>query len=282
MSVILNISIPELFIPMSYLIAFVGGAIIGSFLNVYIYRFHTGKSLNGSSHCLSCGTKLKWFELFPILSYLMIKGRCRHCHSRVPVRYFLIELLTGFLFFLTLLVTTVLLEVLLLWVIAAVLVVILTYDYYHFIIPDSLTIMVTVLALLLSAFTYFVYGRAFDLILIDILSALAGAGFFLFLWLISKGQWLGFGDVKLAFPLGLLVGAESVFSFVVMSFWIGAAISLIILGIQKIQRGKTHLRLTTPGITMKSAVPFAPFLIAGALVTFYANINVLSFFSYTF
>jgi leader peptidase (prepilin peptidase)/N-methyltransferase len=257
------------------------GAIIGSFLNVYIYRFHTGKSLAGSSHCLSCGTRLRWFELFPLLSYLLIQGRCRHCHARVPVRYFLVELLTGLLFLLTLTVTLRIIEILLLWVVLAVLVVILTYDYYHFIIPDALTLTLTVLVVPLVAYPLLLGQPAWQPLLGDALAAVAGSAFFLFLWLISKGAWLGFGDVKLAFPLGVLVGAGQVFSFVVLSFWIGAGVSLVILGMQRWRRGKSHLRLLTPAITMKTAVPFAPFLIAGALVTFFTDFNVLSLFYFT-
>jgi leader peptidase (prepilin peptidase)/N-methyltransferase len=233
MSVIFSLHIPEFFLVESYVVAFLLGAIIGSFLNVYIYRFHTGKSLAGSSHCLSCGSPLKWFELFPIFSYLAIRGRCRHCHSKVPFRYFVVELLTG-----------------------------------------------AVGGLMLQ--NYFIYGVPGDVLVFDFFIALVGSAFFMFLWLISKGEWLGFGDVKLAFPLGWLVGASSVFSFVVLSFWIGALVSLLILGLQKYQRGKSHLRLLSAPITMKSAVPFAPFLIAGALVTFFANLNVLDFFTFTF
>jgi len=87
-------------LPTSFLliIAFGFGIIIGSFLNVYLYRFHTGKSLSGSSHCLSCATPLKFYELVPLFSYLFLRGRCRTCSSLVPSRYFLVELLTGILF----------------------------------------------------------------------------------------------------------------------------------------------------------------------------------------
>jgi leader peptidase (prepilin peptidase)/N-methyltransferase len=262
-------------------LVFILGVIIGSFLNVYIYRFHTGKSLAGSSHCLSCGTPLRWYDLFPLLSYVAIRGRCRYCHARVPVRYFIVELLTGVLFVLALSMTTVYVELLLLWAIMAVLVVILTYDYYHFIIPDALTLTLTALVVPLAAYPWLVGQTTWEPLLADGLAALAGSAFFLFLWVVSKGVWLGFGDVKLAFPLGVLVGAGAVFSFVVLSFWIGAVISVGILAVQKWQRGKSHLRLLPPAITMKSAVPFAPFLIAGALVTFFTSLNVLSLFQFS-
>ena len=278
MSLIFTAAIPTEFLPLAYLVVFALGAVIGSFLNVYIYRFHTGKSLAGSSHCLSCGVSLSWYELFPIFSFLVIRGRCRHCYSRVPIRYFLVELTTAFLFLLSLLISTIYFKLAILWLISAILVVILVYDYYHFIIPDSLTVVFAGLVIVLLGHSYFINQTSLAAIGSDFMAALLGSGFFLLLWLISKGQWLGFGDVKLAFPLGLLVGAKSVFSFIVISFWIGACVSLMILAIQYLRRGKSHLRLVTPAITMKSAVPFAPFLISGALLTFFAKINVLSFF----
>ncbi len=194
----------------------------------------------------------------------------------------MVETLTGFLFFLTLTVTTVVPEVLVLWFLISVLVVVLVYDFYHFIIPDSLSVTLLLGTVLLYGVQY-INGSIFaDTLIINGLAALAGSGFFLFLWVISRGRWLGFGDVKLVFPLGLLVGAAGVFSFIVLSFWIGAIVSLLILGFQYIRRGKSHLRLVSTALTMKSAVPFAPFLIAGAMVTFFAKINVLNFFYFTF
>lgn len=264
-----------------FVAAFVYGVVIGSFLNVYIYRFHTGKSLSGHSHCLSCGTRLRWYELFPLGSYLALRGRCRSCGCSIPSRYFVVELGTGILFALCLLVTTSVPELLILWFICSVLMVITVYDYYHFIIPDFLS------GVLLSAvvgwygYRYLLApGNLLALFGSDVLYALAGSGFFLFLWVISKGTWLGFGDVKLAIPLGLLVGAELVFSFVVLSFWIGAAISLSILAFAKYQRGQAGLHLSSTTLTMKSAVPFAPFLVASSLVTLFTHFNVLEFFSF--
>jgi leader peptidase (prepilin peptidase) / N-methyltransferase len=260
--------------------AFFFGVIIGSFLNVYIYRFNTGKSLGGHSHCLSCGVRLEWYELFPMVSYLVLRGSCRTCRCRIPSRYFWVELLTGLLFMLCASVSGNIFELLLLWVVMAVLIVITVYDLYHFIIPDILTIVLTLLAAALIG-NSFIQGEATLIeIGLDVAAAIAGAGFFLFLWVISKGRWLGFGDVKLAVPLGLLVGATAVFSFIVLSFWIGAVISLAYLGYQRWHQGKTGLRLLSRELTMKSAVPFAPFLVASALLVFFAHINVLTIFQF--
>lgn len=261
-------------------VAFGFGIIIGSFLNVYIYRFHTGKSLSGHSHCLSCGKGLRWFDLFPLFSYLALRGKCRFCGCVIPNRYFLVELATGLLFSATILLTTDMIMILLYWWIFSILVVIFVYDLYHFIIPDKLTFILSSVIIVQFGYQYFLLPVESSIIFTKLVTALIGSLFFFILWWYSKGMWLGFGDVKLAFPLGLLVGPVYVFSFVVLSFWIGAGISLLMLGYQKYNRGKAGLHLSTQTLTMKSAVPFAPFLVASSLVILFTHLNVLDLFSF--
>jgi prepilin signal peptidase PulO-like enzyme (type II secretory pathway) len=261
--------------------AFFYGLIIGSFLNVLIYRFHTGKSLSGHSHCLSCGTRLQWFELFPLFSYLGLRGRCRSCGSYIPSRYFLVELLTGLLFVVAAVKANTLTELLYLWGTLSVCVVIVVYDMRHFIIPDSLTLVLTIGALLWMGVLWY-GGVSYVPLLVSVLAALGGVLFFYFLWFISKGQWIGFGDVKLAFPLGLMVSSKLVFSMIVFSFWIGAAVSLCLVGLSKLQRGKLCLRLGLRNLTIKSVVPFAPFLIAGCLFTLFTQLDVLTLFTFLY
>jgi len=256
------------------------GVIIGSFLNVYLYRFHTGKSLGGHSHCLSCAKPLTWYELIPLVSYLGLRGRCRGCGCHIPVRYFVVELTTGGLFVLAALLATTVLEFFWLTAVLVILLLITVYDYYHFIIPDEMTLAVTALAASWLGIQYWQGVLTLETLVWTVGASFVGAGFFFFLWFVSGGRWLGFGDVKLAIPLGLLVGPLGVFSFIVLSFWIGAVISLIILGWQKYERGKRRLHLSAETLTMKSAVPFAPFMIAGAVTVYVTQFNVLSLFSF--
>jgi leader peptidase (prepilin peptidase) / N-methyltransferase len=266
--------------PVWYQYVYVGvfGLIIGSFLNVYIYRFHTGKSLAGHSHCLSCGTRLKAYELVPLLSYVFLRGKCRTCGCHIPSRYFVVELLTAILFLLSYALATSLCEVFFLWSVMAVFVVIVVYDIRHYIIPDSLTLALTVLALLWYGYLFYT-GMDRILLVEGLVAALAGVGFFFALWFISKGAWLGFGDVKLAFPLGLIAGPGLVFSMIVYSFWVGAAISLLLIGISRLMRGQVRLGMWSGRLTIKSVVPFAPFMIAGCLIVIFTRYNVLSLFS---
>lgn len=268
--------------PTSFVVtlAFIFGVIIGSFLNVYIYRFHTGKSLTGSSHCLSCGTPLRFFELFPLLSYLFLWGRCRTCRSYIPSRYFWVELLTGSLFVAAALTFTDSVLFFLTLASVSVLVVIAVYDLYHMIIPDELTLALLVLVLG-GQFYALILGMTFTNFMWNVGAALLASLFFLLLWRFSEGKWIGFGDVKLVIPLALGVGYASVFSLVVLAFWIGAALGLIILAVQKLKsRGQPHLRFLPARLTMKSAVPFAPFLILSYLAIIFFGIDVISLLSY--
>lgn len=270
------------FLPVWYSLAatFVFGVIIGSFLNVVIYRFHTGKSLSGSSHCLSCQVPLRFFDLFPLVSYLVLRGRCRRCSARIPSRYFWVELLTGVLFLLTALTAVWWLWVPL-WCLMAVLVVVLVYDLAHLIIPDSLTYTVTALASLYVGYlTWLLLDPTIPLFYLT--GALGAYGFFAGLWWYSGGQWIGYGDAKLAAPLAFMLGPVGAFSLVVLSFWIGAILSLGLLGVQWLRRrwGKTRLPFSVVPLTMKSEVPFAPFLILAFWLVFFWRVDVLTIISY--
>ncbi|MEN9920641.1 MAG: hypothetical protein RL538_534 [Candidatus Parcubacteria bacterium] len=269
-------------LPLWYHFVYIGilGLIIGSFLNVVIYRLHTGKSLSGNSHCLSCGKNLRALDLIPLVSYLFLRGRCRQCGSYIPVRYFLVELGTALLFLAAYVTTDTLAELLYALAFISVLMVVVVYDIRHFIIPDRLTIALSGLSIGWLVYVYAQNQESLPMVLNTVLGAFAGTGFLFLLWFVSRGRWIGFGDVKLAFPLGLFVGGSFVFSMIVYSFWIGAFISLLLIGLAKIERGKLYLRFATPRLTIKSVVPFAPFLIAGCLLVYYTHFDVLSLFTF--
>ena len=260
-----------------YVLAGVLGAAIGSFLNVVIYRLNTGRSLQGSSHCLSCGVVLSWYELFPVASYVVLLARCRHCGARIPSRYMLVELLTAGLFLLGWhLFHADLIALALNGVLFSLLVVITIYDIRHTIIPDVLVIYLAGLAL--GFLGYHVYQNGDWLsALFDVLGGVGASLFFFGLWLVSHGRWIGLGDAKLAMPLGVIVGVTSVFSMVVLSFWIGAVISVALIGVQHLlKKGKTHLPFLSLPLTIKSEVPFAPFLVLGFLCAYLFNANIFS------
>ncbi len=261
-------------------IAFVFGIIIGSFLNVYLYRFHTGKSLSGNSHCLSCGTPLRPYELVPLFSYLCLRGRCRTCQSFIPSRYFLVELLTGLLFVGVVLTSLDIISMIHTLVLVSILVIIAVYDIYHMIIPDEL-VMVLLVVVISNQLYLHIVGLPITDFYFNIIATLFASVFLMILWRVSKGAWIGFGDVKLIIPLALSVGYTSVFSMTVLSFWIGAVIGLMIMLYQKIVTSRQpHLKLLAKSLTIKSAVPFAPFLILGYLMVLFFEVDVISLLSY--
>jgi len=264
-------------LPLWYQYTFVTllGLIIGSFLNVYISRFHTGKSLTGHSHCMSCARPLRWFELLPVVSYLALRGRCRICGSYIPFRYVLVELLTAGLFGLGFMFMSFGWLLLVWFLLIALLVVILMYDLDHLIIPNELVVAVSGVAILLVCMeaSWRVSFAFFD----NVYAAIGAFIFYGGLWFISGGRWIGFGDAKLAMPLAFILGPLGVFSFVVLSFWIGAGVSVLLLGIQKwLQRGKHRLSKYGFSLTMKSEVPFAPFMIAAFILVAWLHFDVLS------
>ena len=267
---------PELLFPLTFLF----GLIIGSFLNVVIYRLHTGRSLNDRSHCLSCGSGLAWYELFPLISYLVLRGRCRSCGAWIPSRYLLVELLTGTAFVLVLWDAGLTIAAAFLAAIVSVLIIIVVYDLRHFIIPDEYVVALIILAVGLISMEVYESGE-FARITEALGSAVIASAAYGGLWWISGGRWIGLGDVKLAAPLGALVGWPLTFSLVVWSFWIGAVVSVALLALQALAiRGKKHLRIGGPPLTIKSEVPFAPFLALAFVVTYFGALDVLDLTRY--
>jgi len=254
------------------LILFVFGTIIGSFLNVVVLRYNTGKSLGGRSGCFSCGQTLHWYELIPILSFVFQKGKCRTCKTRLSVQYPLVEISTGILFLLSGYVAVPLFSISLLtgiiclaiyMAISATLIAISVYDIRHKIIPDKFTIIFLSLSLV-----YTVFDFSFQNLLAGpLVASPLGA-----LWLVSKGRWMGFGDVKFAVGMGWLLGITFGFSALLLSFWIGACVSIAILLISRIK----SLRLKGERLTIKSEIPFGPFLILGTLIMLFFPFNLLS------
>lgn len=261
-------------------LVFIFGVIFGSFANVVVDRLHTGRSLNDRSHCFSCGQTLSWYELFPLLSFIFLLGRCSRCKARIPGRFFLVEFIMGFLFLVTLMKFGLTLIGTLSLVMMFLLLVTVVYDMRHFIIPNELVILVMIVGLLIVfvreglwlnplAIMPFLLGTIF------IVSVYGG------LWLVSGGRWIGFGDVKLVIGLGLPVGLSLWFSFVVWSFWTGAIVSLIFIGfIRLLKKGTTRLGFLPTSLTMKSEVPFAPFLILAFILVYLFELNVLDLIAY--
>ncbi len=255
-------------------LSFILGCIIGSFLDVVASRFHTGKSINGRSRCMSCGHTLSWYELVPIISYFFLRGRCHNCSGKIPLRLLVMELMTGALFVYVYFNAITIPELFYGWVLISLLIVVAVYDINHMVIPHAFVFAMLALSVagVLSTDTLSV-----SVLGLHVITALGVSLLFAGLWFVSKGRWIGLGDAKLAFPLGLLLLPLEGFSMVVLSFWVGALLSIVLLGVQCIlASGKRHLRLRSVPLTMKSEVPFAPFLIIAFILVYFEEVDVLS------
>jgi leader peptidase (prepilin peptidase)/N-methyltransferase len=256
---------------------FIFGAIIGSFLNVVILRYNTGRGVNGRSGCFSCGATLQWYELVPIVSFLALRGRCRTCHTKLSWQYPLVECATGFVFVALSQIGLSVGEFMVMAGIFATLVVIFVYDLRHKIIPDGVALALALLSLVKIIFFSSLLGKSlFFALLAGPLMALP----FALLWLVSRGAWIGFGDAKLAWGIGWFLGPVYALSGLVIGFWIGAFVSIFLLSLAHLQKitffKNLRLSSSSKNLTMKSEIPLGPFLILGAILVFFFPIDLFS------
>ncbi len=248
-----------------YLFISVFGLCIGSFLNCVIYRLETERSLKGRSFCPKCKNQLKWIDLVPVFSFLFLKGRCRYCKKGISWQYPAIEILTGLIFLLIFLACRQagILNLLFWFYISSAVIVIFVYDLKHYEIPDKILMPAILITLI---YDIFILCQPFSLIcsINYIFAALIGSGFFLSIFLISKGLWMGFGDVKFAVLMGLLLGFPNILLALFLSFFFGAIIGIILMVFKK------------KGI--KSEIPFAPFLIVGTFLTVFWGEQIISWY----
>ncbi|OHA84427.1 MAG: hypothetical protein A2937_01685 [Candidatus Yonathbacteria bacterium RIFCSPLOWO2_01_FULL_47_33b] len=252
-------------------IIFVFGAIIGSFLNVVIYRYNSGRSpLTGRSQCFACGKTLSWYELIPVASFLVQRGRCRGCKVRLSWQYPLVEVISGAMFVAIFLLGKPILESVYLVVIFSTLLIIAVYDLRHQIIPDGLAALFAILSLVW--FFYTVPGGFMNVFHFPHLWALLAGPMLFFpfwaLWFVSQGRWMGLGDGKLALGIGWFLGATLGGSAIMLAFWIGAAWALLHMAYQRLAAGFSGVKLS-----MNSEIPFGPFLILGTIVVYFTGVN---------
>ena len=225
---------------------FVIGLVVGSFLNVCIYRLPAGKSIvSPPSSCGSCGHRLGVFDMIPVLSYIFLRGKCRYCGMPYSPRYALVELLTGCLFALCGLYYLPGIPLALVFVFVASLVVLTFVDFDHQIILDEVLLLMLGCG---AAYVFFTTGDYWD--------ALYGMGFagglMLLIFVLSRGG-MGAGDVKLCFVLGLWLGLKASIVCLMLSFIFGGVIGVFLLA---------------TGIKgRKDPIPFGPFLCLGAYIS---------------
>jgi leader peptidase (prepilin peptidase) / N-methyltransferase len=258
------------------IIVFLFGLIIGSFLNVVIYRYNTGYSLGGRSKCGSCSYQLTWIDLVPVVSYLMLRGRCRQCGAQISMQYPVVELLTGLLFAGAYVMHGISTLFILDIIIFSILIVIFFYDLKHKIIPDLLVYLFIGLSLLRLA--VLVSQSTYGLLMHDLMFGIIVAAFFFLLWLISQGRWIGLGDAKLVLGIGWFLGLVYGLSALLLAFWIGAIVGLALMFIGNNPgrfRAITSHWSFLGNISRKTEIPFAPFLILGLWIVYFFHFDLV-------
>jgi leader peptidase (prepilin peptidase)/N-methyltransferase len=243
---------------MLYLLTFFFGLIIGSFLNVCISRIPKGESVvSPPSRCESCGVRLKPWDLVPVLSWLLLRGRCRYCGAKVSPKYLIVELLTGSLFVSLLAVKGLSAELIPYLTLTSILVVVGFTDLEHYLIPNKVIIAGFVLGAGLHIFFRHLDWK-------DIfLGFLAGGSILYLLAVLSKGG-MGGGDIKLAALLGFYLGWQGV----LLTLFLGALLASV-TGIWLIILGKK---------SRKDPLPFGVFLSIAAMISMLYGGNILTWY----
>ena len=235
---------------------FIFGLVIGSFISAFTYRWPRDISVQkGRSFCDNCNTKISWYDNIPLLSFILLGGKCRKCKNTISSRYPLIELLTALLFVTVFTFKGQALQgnwwiLPYLLVITAALVAIFVIDLENKLIPDEAVFFIFILAFLVLLVSS---NPSFYLILF---SAFAASTFFLLLNLITKGRGMGLGDVKLVLAMALFfIDLKMLLTWLFVSFITGAVVGIFLIAIGKAKFGKQ--------------IPFGPFIIASFFITLF-------------
>lgn len=267
------------FAPLIFGLIFVFGLVIGSFLNVLIYRLPQDMSIFGRSFCPKCRKKISWSDNIPLVSFVLLRGKCRKCHSPIFWQYPIVELLTGFMFVIVIwfffpvnfqfsifiihqnasfAYFQLILSMAYYLLIISTLIIIFFTDLRYGIIPDKITLPAVVISFI------FLISQYPNLLVSNFLSGLGAAVFLGFLFLITRGRGMGLGDVKLAFLLGLFLGFPKIIPAFYLAFLTGAGVSIILILAGKKRFGQT--------------ISFGPFLVFGTILVFFFHEKILAFF----
>jgi prepilin signal peptidase PulO-like enzyme (type II secretory pathway) len=253
------------------------------------------------SHCPHCRRTLKWHDLIPVFSFLFLRGKCRYCGKKISWQYPVVEIATGLIFLLIfwkiwtpkfilegigLYPEQVLASIYWLYI-ASVLIIIFVYDLRHYLIPDKILFPAIAITFLWRSFwalgiSHWSFKPTLSVIapqltVIDnfwlyFFAAVIASGFFLALVLVSRGKWMGLGDVKLAFLMGLILGWPDILAALFFAFALGA-----IIGVALIFSSRTK-----KNYSLKSQIPFAPFLILGTFTTLFWGSSIIEWYEQLF
>lgn len=228
------------------------GLVLGSFMNVLTFRLISGSSIvMGRSQCQTCGFLLKARDLIPVVSFLWLLGKCRQCDNPISWQYPAVEMLTAVIFAVVTIVhlqapTLVPLMLARDLVFAFGLIALFVFDYRWLVLPDQLTLPLCVLAILFNI------GLGVNAVSL-FAGAMVGGGLYFGLWAISRGAWVGSGDIRMGTMMGLMVGFPAIMFALYVSYLVGGVVALVLLLSGKKQHGST--------------LPMGTFLSIGTLAT---------------
>lgn len=247
-----------------YIFNFIFGLILGSFLNSWIWRRRENIRIVGDySVCVHCRRDLKWWENIPLFSFLFLKGKCSTCKKNIPWHYFAVEFFTGLIFlgmtyyhlntpcFSEWLVMRDVLFV-------TVLIIVFVYDFRYQLIPVEVV------------WIGFLFGGAINLLALGytienlIIGMLIGGGFFLLQYVVSKGRWIGGGDVRLGLMMGIWLGYPKILLALFIAYISGAIVGTFLLLTKKADR--------------QTAIPFGTFLAIGTFIAIFQGDYIINWF----
>lgn len=239
-----------------YALVFIYGIIVGSFLNVCIYRIPLKESVvTTRSHCMRCGYKLKWYDLVPVFSYLFLRGRCRKCGDRISPQYPIIELLNGILWVLTFIYTGINITSLIYNLVISALIVLSVIDFRTFEIPVSINVYIGIMALVNIATDY-------EHILTYIIGMIIVSGVLYLMYFLSNGRAIGGGDVKLMAACGLLLG----WKLIIVAFIFGCLYASVIHILRMVISKKDHM------------LAMGPYLSAGVITAMWFGSHIVNWY----
>lgn len=242
-----------------YILAFLYGIVIGSFLNVCIYRIPKKENIvKVRSHCMQCGYQLKWFDLVPLFSYLFLRGKCRKCGAHLSVQYPIVEAANGIGYVLVYAVNGVSVETLLYCLLFSALLALSVIDFRTYEIPVGFNIFIAVLGIARIATDY-------ENWLLYVIGGVSVSLFLLLLFVVSNGRAIGGGDVKLMAACGLLLGWKNI----LLAFCIGCVLGGIVHPIR--MRVSKEGRMLAMGPYLSIGVMIAA-LFGTTIITWYLGI----------
>lgn len=249
---------------MYYVFIGIFGLIIGSFLNAVIYRLKSGDSIVKSrSKCTHCQRQLKAKDLVPLFSWLALKGKCRFCNDKISWQYPAVEFITALLFIIGYLIlvtdfsTFIILNYIFYLIAISFLIVIFVFDHLHQLILDKVTIPLMVIAIIFIFVLRLNWTE-------HVLAGIAGGAWFGWQYVLSKGKWIGGGDIRLGIIMGLLLGFPGVIVALFLAYILGAIVGVYLLATKKRDRG--------------SQIAFGTFLSLSTVVTWLCGDQLLDWY----